>query len=555
MKRILSTLLVAAMLLSLVIVATVPAAAVDGAWTVYGTASQYDADFDGDPKSLPGYEYTDDGFAMTAADWTLSNCSPFATLQTKEPVHLKDGVYMLIRVDDFTYQGDMWFNLHIWDRQMIEPGSRNYGEGVQNLIRPSYGTEENPIGKVSTVQWFYGPFDGGAETPTMSADATRADENGKPLMALTVTWDGTTYAADINGAAAPEKVITYMNEKWGTNDEAYIGFSAQNANLGGTVAATVLKFGTDAETAITPAGDDSKEPENFNNSVAEIAPADTVPEGQPAVFMTGNVAESHLKNKPKTATGATISINDDYTVHVVAAAANSDVGVWNVDNDISYDIKDFPVMIALTKNFCTCGMDECIALESTNCYLMAGDTVAPNPARNISELSMTYDPYFIGDDSYLYFYFDASVDASWGPEGRINGIRFDCKDIDIGTAGANAFDVCYIAFFRTVEEAETFTINYLKDLGWSEAEDTTEAPTEATTEAPAEVTTEAPDVDATTEAPAEVTTEAPAVGGNEKETTKAPAEGGCGSVVGFGAIAVVAVAAACGMVAFKKKED
>ena len=65
------------------------------------------------------------------------------------------------------------------------------------------------------------------------------------------------------------------------------------------------------------------------------------------------------------------------------------------------------------------------------------------------------------------------------------------------------------------------------------AEETTDAPAgevteETTTEAPAEVTTEAPTADVTTEAPAE---------------TDAP-KGGCGSVVGFGAIAILTAAAA-----------
>ncbi len=38
-----------------------------------------------------------------------------------------------------------------------------------------------------------------------------------------MTWDGTTFALDINGAAAPAAVITFMNQKWGGNDsEAYV---------------------------------------------------------------------------------------------------------------------------------------------------------------------------------------------------------------------------------------------------------------------------------------------------------------------------------------------
>ena len=139
---------------------------------------------------------------------------------------------------------------------------------------------------------------------------------------------------------------------------------------------------------------------------------------------------------------------------------------------------------------------------------------------------------------------DASFDAS----GRINGARYDVAGVDVSTPGANAFDLLYMAWFRSVDEAEAYVQNTMKELGWKDAEETTEAP-EETTEAPEE-TTAAPAGDATTEAPAGDTTEAPA--GNE---TEAPAKSGCGSVVGFGAIAIVAVAAVAGMVSFKKKED
>ena len=77
-------------------------------------------------------------------------------------------------------------------------------------------------------------------------------------------------------------------------------------------------------------------------------------------------------------------------------------------------------------------------------------------------------------------------------------------------------------FFDTLEDA----------LNATSGEEATEAPTEEKTEAPTEEATEAP-----TDAPA---TEAP---------TEAP-KSGCGSVIGFSAVAVLAAAAAA--VALKK---
>ena len=62
MKKILSMVLVAAMLLSVVfVIAAVPAAAVDGNWNTYGLASESGDDYAGEKKSVPGYTYTADG--------------------------------------------------------------------------------------------------------------------------------------------------------------------------------------------------------------------------------------------------------------------------------------------------------------------------------------------------------------------------------------------------------------------------------------------------------------------------------------------------------------
>ena len=542
MKKILSTLLVAAMLLSLVIVAAVPAAAVDGEWAVYAPASQYADGYDGDPKSVAGYEYTDDGLHTIPADWAKAAQSPWVQVETKEKVDLKEGVYFQVRVDDFSYDaGDQWFNINIWDNAQIEPPVAGFGEGVQNLIRANGGN-------ASSVAWYTENFTSGGSS-AMVAEQNQKTEDGKIVLTLTVTWDGTTYAANINGAAAPEKVITYMNQKWGGNDsEAYIGIVGQNNKTGGTCEFTVLKFGTSADDATVPMGDDSREPIYNSAEKAPIADPDTVPANTPAILMNGNKTDSDLKSTPKPASNTTLTINDDYTLHVVANQATADTGVWYVKNDVSYAIEDFPVGIVLMKNFCTCGSEDgtCYALESVSVYMLAGDVQAPDPNYCIKELSMCYDSYTIGDDTYLYFFVDMTTDAAKEMTGRIHGARYDVAGVDISTPGANAFDLLYMAWFRSVEEAEAYVQNTMKELGWSDAEDTTEAPTEVQTEA----TTEATDV--TTEAPkGEQTTEAP----KGEQTTEAPDEGGCGSVVGFGAIAIVAVAAVAGMVSFKKKED
>ena len=101
-------------------------------------------------------------------------------------------------------------------------------------------------------------------------------------------------------------------------------------------------------------------------------------------------------------------------------------------------------------------------------------------------------------------------------------------------------DIAFVKFYAQ----DPYDI--FKDSEYDPSTDTTAAETEPATE-PAEET-RAPAAD--TQAPA---TEAPAGEKDTEPTTEAPKKGGCGSMVSFGAVAVLTVAAAA--VALKKKED
>ena len=95
------------------------------------------------------------------------------------------------------------------------------------------------------------------------------------------------------------------------------------------------------------------------------------------------------------------------------------------------------------------------------------------------------------------------------------------------------------------EEGITFNCTGIVVLPTSETTpEETEAPTDEETEAPTEEPTDAPTA-APTDAPTETPTDAPAT-----DAPTEPTEGGCGSVIGFSAIAVLAAAAAA--VALKK---
>lgn len=574
MKKIISVAIVVAMLLSLLCVfAAIPAsAAVEGMWNVYSVAGDYYLDDKEDDEfaAVPGYEYTDEGLRVIPADWTEK--SPKVGVHTKDVVDLKEGVYFEVRIDDFTYSaGDKWFSISVADKPYAAPGNTNvakYGESMTTLIRP----DDN--GKIAAVEWRYGAFQWSDRTSMTTPDEEKYDENGKPILALTITWDGTTYAMDINGAPAPDTTIAYMNEHY-ANGEAYVGINLMNTTKGGTAACTILKFGTSKDDAETPVGEDSAAPTPWKGDpIAEIADPSTVPAGQPAIYMNGSRALSDSKSSTgRNGTDETIKLNEDGTVHYTARSSYVEIS-FAPKNEISYSIDDFPVIMALTKNFCTCTeVDECMAFESADMYVITGEFIGADDKHKASEINLCYDPIFKDGDSYLYFYVDTSEDINWDAEGRFNGARLDLNDIVLDTPGRNGFDVCFMALFRSVEEAEAYVLNWIG----VEEEDETDAPavgdeTDAPvggdeTDAPAGDETDAP-AGNETDAPADDETNAPA--GNETQTpdkgddnNKGEANvpttgddttgGGCGSFVGFGAIAVIALIAGVGFAAFKKE--
>ena len=603
MKKILAMLLTIAMLLSLVIVATVNVAAAEeneGMWTVLGNAQQYDENYFDDKKDVPGYEYTNDGFSTVTPAWATS--TPYATIQSKVKVNLKAGVYFEVRVDAFSYEAsDSWFNLNIWDSVNLDPGNgeTTYGEGVQTLLRPAKtgpAEKEGVVsGSVSSIAWYTEAFKHSGSATIDAANKTVVEVDGvsKDVFALAISWENNSYVVTINGAAAPEKVITYMNEKF-ADGEAYIGFTMHNSAKGGTAAATVTKFGTSKVTATTPYGSDYAAKEEYDNSFAEAMDPATVPAGTPAILMNGS-RDSDLKNTPSSSTGTTIVVTDENTIKVTANSTTADFGTLKVDNSKTADVKDFPVLLCVTKNWCSCKMEsheDCLALESMGAYVLIGDDLAPAPGNKVGELDMCYDPVIIDGDNYLYFWVDLS---ELDKEGRFNGVRFDAAGCDLVNDGFNTFEMLWTGLFRDVEEAEGYALAYLEaienggeftppevdttapagddttveasddttaEAGDDTTAEATQAATEATTAEATQAATEATTAEATqaateatqattaeTKAPTAETTEAAA---DDAATTE---EGGCGSFVGFGAMAVVAVAAVAGMVSFKKKED
>ena len=610
MKKILSFILAAAMLLSMIIVVSIPTAAIDGQWTTYTKPSDYGTNDDSTPKDpvVAGYKYTSEGFTTVDADWT--NRSPFVTAQTKNTVSLKDGIYLKVRVDRFAYEGnDSWINLNIWDSQNIEPGKKGNGQGIQTLIRPTRPQEQvdNNVPYDESdwcyekIQWWGYEWTNAGETKFTDADGETAPVsvvNGEVIFELELKFENDKYTLTINGTKAPSSLVskTRMNELF-PDGEAYVGITLHNSTYDSVAGLTILEFGTSKDDAMVPDGDDEMDPKNATvEEIADIADAGTVPAGQPAILMTGNKEASDTKSIAANQ-GDAYTIDDDYTVRVSDTNADRwNSTVFKVKNDVSHDIDDFPVMMFLTKNYCTCEDPElCYAAESCNTYIMAGKGKAPasGGCMKIEEIDVCWAPIVVeeGDKAgqYLYFWYDTSSEGALalaGGEGskndwtgRIHGVQMEFNQLSTD-ATRNVIPIVWVAFFRTVEEGEAYIASYLNvDVEGGDTGDVeTNAPVDNTTEAVAGDTTEAVAGDTTeavagdtTEAPAGETTEAAAgetteAKGKDKDDAKDDEDddddvdvnlnvGGCGSAIGAGAVAVVALVSACGAVVLKKKED
>ena len=478
MKKLISIILALAMMLSLVIFATLPTAAIDGDWTVVAQAKQENGEIAEDLyHSVAGYEYTEEGFRVIPANW--AGQTPWARFVSKQKVDLKDGVYMKIRIDEFDYNAqDAWFNVMLTDEQLVTPGETWDGDGVQNLIRPNYNYY---------TQWFIdGSFQQTPHQQGYENVPVVTDDDGKHNLTVAIAWDdaNANFTYTINGVSAPQSVINYMNETWGGyNSEVYVGFCLQHNVKDGKVACTLLEYGKSADVAWSPMADDSRDPIDYSTNyvTAPVVDNPSFEYGQPGIFMNGDVKNSDIKDVPGSCTGESITINEDGSVKIVANNTYSAMGHWVVDNAISYAIEDLPIAMMVTRNLCTCTEEDkfdgrCGAFEEVSAYLMTGDTI------NASEQCMTHayvswDAYFIGDDSYLTHMIDVSDMSMFS--GRINGIRFDVKNVDLRTPGANVFDVCFIAFFASEDDANEYFENYLISLGWGDPdaeEETTEEP-------------------------------------------------------------------------------
>ncbi len=588
MKKFLSMMLALAMIISCVTVFSLTANAADGDWDVYASRGDYQDKYSPDNRSVPGYEYTDEGLHMIPADYT--DFTPNAMFQTKDLIDIRQGVYLKVRIDNFTHGGDEWFGFFVQTYKndwFID--DETYGNlGLGALVRPNPNTK-----KIDRIQSNYSVNhdEDSKSTSTPGIYTTSEfDEQGRIILTYEITYsEEEGYKAFANGAELDAGMMQELGKLFDENNGMmYIGFQLQNSNKGGTVECTILEFGTNAEDAEVPMGDDSADPINRTKTVAPLEDASKIPLGEPAIRLTGDAEDSDTLMRITST--AKYTVNDDFTVRLRTTNPRVQINA-SVKYETSYSVNDFPYAMMIVRNLCSCDYQDidydgevdkiCTCSESGKVYVMVGDVIQANENYTIATTVANTTPATDEEgNTYMYFLIDLTsfmgqVGADGEPSSRINALRVDIHNVKSTDPDRNSFDFCEIAFLRSEEEVAQYFKDYMEMLGGKveDTEDSTdEQPSETPTEdpddsgddtnAPTEDTNKGEDdTDAPTDTPdngndeTEAPTNAPANnGGDEKEPDASEKKSGCGGTVGVGAVAVMIIAC-IGFVSFRKKED
>ncbi len=529
MNKFLAIFLTLAMLLCLIpaMAVTTHAADVPGDWTTYRAASEYPEGDDVRPqKPEAGYKYIEEGFTVIPADYTDS--TPFMTVQTKEPQPVQDGIYLDFRVDDYSYNGpehniDSWICISITNKPKVVPGATTYGGGWMCLIRGNGAGAEAKAESWNTVE-ASGSYGGAFQNLGTSTVTPKMDNAGHELYTFEATYNGSQYNFKLNGVPLNGMSTASSNLKnLDPNGEFYVGITLYSSVKDGTAALTILNYGTDKSHAYPPTGTDSKEPEPNLIKVAEIEDPSTVPENQPALYWDASVVDApngtNVKLDPLGDNSFRVTMSETYGFFS-----------WNMSRTVSYSGTDFPIFTVLLRNYYG---------EGGTLWYYGGNILGATDT-NHEDWSVSEGLYYDHeDDEYIF----VTVDLSELWEGRINGMRFDFSTLE----NYNEFDICYMGFFRSEEEALNYTETRLAEWGVDVGAQETETETSAEE-------TEPQDTADVTEAPTEADTKTEE-SQNTAVTDDPTTEQGCASFMGTTAAGLLVLAVAAGAVMRKKKES
>ncbi len=540
MKKLITLVIAVAMVMTLIPVMTFSTAAADveGDWTVFRDPAKYEVEEGEAIKPDPGYQYTDEGFTTIAPDWT--NYTPFFTVQTKEPQPLKDGVYLEVRIDEYAYGGedksaDHWISFNVSNVEGIEPGSIEWGnnwlclirgEGDGSALMESYLTTKTTENRV-------GSFSGqGASHITIPVD-----DQDREIYTFEISWDGSAYAMKVNDVLVSTPTISSALQQWIASGEYYVGITLHSGVSNATQAITILKYGYSEADATTPVGSDSLEPEDNMLIFPPKADASTVEANTPALMWDATM--SSFRSDPA-GTDVQLLPQGDNSYHVIPSGATP-YWWWTIRSDMTYSISDFPVFCMVMRNFWG---------DNGGVYYCAGNVLSAN--NNYKTDWTIFDEGCLllqeGEDEYSIVVVDFTemlTEDLIANDGRIHSVRPSFNEMSID----DEWDVCFMGWFRSVEEAQNYSLNRL-DLTPPDTSETTADETTADETTADETTSD--ETNASETNASESTGSVVDTTGSVTETTENTGGAtGCASAVDLG-IAAILVAAAAAIVLKKK---
>ena len=557
MKKIISLIIVMMMVLSMVVVLPVSAVEAEGNWEVHLDHNEEIQIEEGKGSyiPLPGYEYTEDGFEVIPP--VYSNVQAKYTVISKTKYSTKN-FSIKIRLDEYDASGDNWLSFSFWsEKHGLVQGDTNaygkYGYGWNCLVR-DYDSSNYLDTRDNLLSHFEG-FDSGTKDAPGGWNA-RGEFDFEPV----IGDDGLQYIefkvvnniVYVNGVAADTTTCKALyNAFKGDSYLAYFGISVKSG-----LSSTPIKFTILEVDGAKPTGSDRAEPEVKTREFAPIMDESNVPAGTPGVLFDASFTAQNSKMPSESQCIIDFTENDTFNVKVLNTMGS--IG-FEVRDDYSVDINDFPYIVVVLKNFCTCEETEgytmrenCSYGEKAGFFYSAGKTLAADNDHRcpLNSLNM-YDVTPEGSEDYYTIFVSkaTAADLLEGPA-RIHALRFDYAF----AIPSMEFEIIAAGYFRSNADIAAFVTSKgleltAQDLGDPEPgeEDTgdnnenggSEEPTTKFEAATAPLEEEEKKSEKTTTEKVE---------GNVSDEKK-----GCGSVVGMGAISVVALASAMSVITFKKR--
>ncbi len=545
MKKIVSILLTVFMLLSTLAVCSLPVsadAAAEGDWEVHLDAFEESKLEDGDEVyvSTPGYKYTDDGFEIVEP--TYKNAQAKFTAITKNKVDTYN-FSIKVRLDNFQIcdGDDAWLSFTFWSEKngLAQGGNESgtYGYGWSCLVRDcmNKGVYDGKLSYFEGYSSGHKNQPGGWNANPDFSEFTPKEENGYQILEFKVTEGVIT----INDSPVAGANNTHLLRAFGGDQNlAYFGISAKSGTANLPVKFTVLEMN-----GVKPTGSDSAEPINREKAYGPMKDASSIPAGVPGVLVDGSL-EAQNSSLPSSSQCST-ELTDDNTIKVKTSGYIGFV-TFSVKQDYSVDIKDFPYMVLVLKNFCTCTpiegeedlsmADRCYGSEKGSLWYCAGNVLAPDNKhyRAVSGEQIKDISPDGSEDYYTILYVKIDTKEFEGGEARIHTFRFDYTQ----TKAGQEFEIVFGGYFRSPEDIVSYTTG--REEGFLLSVEDLNLPVDDKKDDG--TSTDGPEMD------------------NDEPTTKKPStttteKSGCGSVVGMGAIAVIVVASVAGVVTFKKRKE